>query len=303
MNKLSKEYQKKWEDNPLFDSKIIEKIKSFGIKDHPEIKNIMSSQGACLNVLGFLAEPVNKNLLMEFIRKCGIQADDIIEIDEDYSKKLNLSYHGEGLLIFEWIGPRQSIINEGNGGGRGFQRTSTDAYVLIRLGDKIIQILIEWKFTESYLNTPNRFYGGKGLERLRRYSTLLQGYRRKKVPLLSLKDEDNWGLSDLGYEPYYQLLRMHLLGRESTSTLNVADDYLVLHLNYSENEKLNSFTCVNLADFPGLERNQGDSIYSTWEKLLSAQERIRFKHSYWNEVLKSFPKTTEWFKYIEERYL
>lgn len=303
MNKLSKEYQKKWEDNPLFDAKIVEKIKSFGIKDHPELKNVMSSQGACMNVLGFLAEPVNKNLLLEFIRKCGIQADDIIEINESYSKKFNLNYHGEGLLIFEWIGPRVSIINEGNRGGRGFQRTSTDAYLLIKQGSNIIQVLIEWKFTESYLNTPNRFFGGRGLERLRRYSTLLQNYRRKKMPLLSFKDEDNWGLTDLGYEPYYQLLRMHLLGRETTKLLDEVNDYVVLHLNHSDNEKLNSLSSINLDDYPGLKRNQEDSIYSTWEKLLFDEERKRFKHSYWDEVLKTFSNNSDWFKYIQERYL
>ena len=303
MNKLSKEYQKKWEDYPLFDSNIIERLRGCGIKDHPELKNVMSSQGACMNVLGFFAEQVNKNLLLEFVRKCGIEADDVIEIDENYSQKLNLKYHGEGLLIFEWIGPRASIINEGNGGGRGFQRTSTDAYLLIRQGNKIIQILIEWKFTESYINSPNRFFGGRGLERLRRYSTLLQEYRRNKSPLLSLKDEDNWGLSDLGYEPYYQLLRMHLLGRESTKKFEIADDYIVLHLNHSENEKLNSLSKVNLENYPGLKRNNDDSIYGTWEKLLSDEERTRFKHSYWNEVLKDLHSNSEWFKYIEERYI
>ena len=58
------------------------------------------------------------------------------------------TYSDRGHVVFEWVGPQKSPINE-RGGGRGYLRTSIDAYVIAKINGKIMQLLIEWKFTEG----------------------------------------------------------------------------------------------------------------------------------------------------------
>ena len=45
-------------------------------------------------------------------------------------------YKDKGCVVFEWIGPKKSPINE-KGGGRGQNRTSIDAYVIAKIKGKI----------------------------------------------------------------------------------------------------------------------------------------------------------------------
>jgi hypothetical protein len=60
-------------------------------------------------------------------------------------------YTDSGNVVFEWIGPKHSPLHEK--GGRGYNRTSIDAFILAKVDNKVTQIFIEWKFTEEY-NSP-----------------------------------------------------------------------------------------------------------------------------------------------------
>lgn len=306
MEKIKASYQKKWENYNLFNPSILKRLEVYGIKIHNEIENVMSSQAACFNVFDYLSKRENKNLLINFLRKIGIEVDDIFEFPSG-SIVVDKEYKDEGMVIFEWIGPQASVINEGNSGGRGHRRTSTDAFCLALIKGRVTQILIEWKFTEHYENTPqiNRFSGGRGIERLKRYSTLVAKYRSTREQLFDIKDDDEWGLGDLGYEPFYQLLRFHLLGRE-TIGIEIGkykiEDYRILHLSHSKNDSLNILKEEHIKYSPRLEKYLGRDIHIVWKDLLSDDEKGRFIGGYWNEALKGLDNS-DWYKYCEERYL
>ncbi|SDZ94135.1 hypothetical protein SAMN05216365_12542 [Porphyromonadaceae bacterium NLAE-zl-C104] len=111
---------------------------------------------------------------------------------------------------------QKSPINE-KGGCRGQNRTSVDAYLLAKIKGRVTQIFIEWKFTENYNSGKHlhNFGGLKGVERARRYSSILAKQRKKLFPFC-FSEEDNIGIFDFSYEPFYQLLRMTLLAKETT---------------------------------------------------------------------------------------
>ncbi len=90
-------------------------------------------------------------------------------------------YNDKGNVVFEWIGSKSSLINE-TGGIRGQNRTSINAYIIAVIDGKITQLLIEWKFTETYHGERylNKFSGGKVIERLGRYSSILANWRKAK---------------------------------------------------------------------------------------------------------------------------
>jgi len=304
MNKLTRKYQEKFSSEHLYEPGIKDKLKSFGIALHNEIDNPLSSQAACLNVLGYLAKSENKKLLMKFLNNLNIHVDDIFEFPSGVDLN-GEKYLDEGLIIFEWMGPKKSVINE-TGGNRGAWRTSVDAFIIAIIAGKITQIFIEWKFTESYLGIENiaKFAKGKGVERLKRYSQLLAKYRKNHEMPFRFGKGIVWGLADLGYEPFYQLLRMLLLARE---TLNLEigkhtiDDYKIVHLSHSSNEKLNVLHPENLVYCPGLRSHICENIHDTWRSLLTEDEQNRFIGGYWDKALIGLPKSN-WLDYCKKRY-
>lgn len=74
------------------------------------------------------------------------------------------------------------------GGSLGHQRTSRYDYIIARINGKIAQLLIEWKFTEGQSRplALERFSGNKGLERLRRHSSILTPLRNKEEFLFKI---------------------------------------------------------------------------------------------------------------------
>jgi len=114
--------------------------------------------------------------------------------------------------------------------------------MLAKVNGKTTQVLIEWKFTEglSHELVLGRFCGGKGIERLRRYSRVLGELRRQGDLPFDFDEEyrptspkSSVKMHDLSPDHLYQLLRMTLLAKTTTGrTLGkyTLEDYRIVHL-------------------------------------------------------------------------
>ena len=101
----------------------------------------------------------------------------------------------------------------------------------------------------------------------------------------------NFGVYDLGYEPYYQLLRMTLLAKLTTPSEFdnglVIEDYCIVHLLHSKNSELDALSRKHLNCLPGLRQNVGKTLHEVWrDKILSETEATKFHSGYWNKALK-----------------
>jgi hypothetical protein len=301
MNKLKEDFQKEYSKEKQFVYENIREGISTNIKFHNELENVRSSAAACLNVLVYLNR--HQNDIIPFFNQIGLNIQKVIDFPHPvvYGGK---RYDDEGPIVFEWIGPKKSPINE-KGCSRGQNRTSIDAYMLAEVNGKITQLFIEWKFTETYNSVSNthKFGGKKGIERLRRYSDILAKLRKSNFPF-KFNDEDKIGLSDFSYEPFYQLLRMTLLAKMTTPTnLNSLriDDYKIIHLAHSENKKLNFLSEPHLEYSPGLKRFIGNSLHDTWIELLDDKEKEHHIMEFWNKALYVL-STNKDKKYLVQRY-
>lgn len=293
----------------LFDDEILEILKRGRIKAHNGLASPISSQASCLNFWYPFTKPENKKYLIKVLKLIGINASDIITIGPNWDFNGTL-YKDYGNVIFEWIGPEQSPIGEENGYMRGHHRTSIDAYILAIVDNKVTQLLIEWKFTEHYSSKSNtgKFLGGKGVERLSRYSPIIARDRKAgKDILFNFSNLDDWGLYDVGYEPFYQLLRQHMLGQETVG-MNFGphkiEDYIVVHLSHSKNTKLNQLLRKNIEYCKGLENYVGQELHTVWKNLLSPEQKHHFRGAYWDEMLMNteWPFCqTPWYDYIFDR--
>lgn len=297
-------FQQKWKGDQFFEKDALTGIGK-NVKLHGEIyNNPRSSAAACVNVLGSLAK--SPDSLKEFLNEFNLRIDEIIE----FPTGINLAgevYDDQGNIVYEWIGPKKSPIHE-VGGSRGEEKTSIDAFFLAMIDGKLTQILIEWKFIESYLKPENLnlFRGIRGNERLRRYSTVLAELRRKEDFPFKMTLEEGWGLNDLGYEPIYQLLRMTLLAKKTTpQILNenlTVEDYRIVHLTHSQNDALNTLPPnVLTGDANGLMKST-NNLHQLWsENILTETELAKFKFGYWDNainVISEIPLRD----YLTERY-
>jgi len=300
---LSETFQRKWKDQPIYDTAILAKIDN-GVQLHTEIRNVRSSAAACINTIGNIAK--NKKDLMFFLNSFNLGVEDIISFPKGVTVG-DLIYNDSGNVIFEWIGPKKSPLNEGRG-KRGQYRTSVDAYILGVISGKVTQLLIEWKFTETYNGSAQlqRFAGIAGNERLRRYSLCLAKLRKLHDFPFRMNDEGGFGLHDLGYEPYYQLLRMTLLAKLTTpfefdNGLRI-EDYRIIHLFHSQNDRLNILSKKHLSFSPGLWQHSGKSLHKVWkDSILSENEASKFCYGYWNEAI-GIISDGKLRKYLAERY-
>jgi hypothetical protein len=288
MNKLSVNFQNQFKERLIFDESIFENI-DLNVKLHEETKNNpLSSSAACLNVLGSLMREPGQ--LKAFLNQFDLEIEEIYEFptNSDVGGRM---YSDKGYVIFEWVGPQKSPINE-KGGSRGHQRTSIDAYIIAKINGKITQLLIEWKFTEGQSRplALERFSGNKGLERLRRYSSVLTPLRNKEEFPFKFTEEKGIGLFDFSSDHLYQLLRMTLLAKITTpiriGNLDVVD-YRVVHLSHSQNKEIEILHEKYLHSSPGLIKYAGEKLYEVWCQLLSDYEKQRFKYGHWDTELNS----------------
>lgn len=303
------EFQKQFATNLIFDPSVLERIDP-SVKLHDEtIRHPLSSSAACLNVIGSMANKPEE--LIKFLGSFGLEIEELLEFPSPVSFGDRL-YRDKGYAVFEWIGPLKSPINE-PGGGRGQNRTSIDAFVLGKIDGKITQILIEWKFTEG-LSRPlvlGRFCGKKGVERLRRYSPILAELRRQDDFPFDFDDE--YGLSDprslLGIYDFspdhlYQLLRMTLLAKKTIGTnlgRYTLQDYRIVHLTHSQNNKINTLQPEYLKLSPGLQRFSGRQLHEVWKELLSPRDKEKFISGFWDKAI-GMIENNKLRDYLSERY-
>jgi len=300
--KSSRNHQLNWVGENIFDPHYFDAI-SENVQIHEHIDNVMSSAAACINVFGYLSTRPDE--LVTFLNNFGLCIDEVIQFPSGSDLGGEI-YNDSGYVIFEWIGPKKSSINE-RGGKRGQNRTSIDAYVIAKIDGKITQLLIEWKFTESYTypDQLQKFAGLKGNERLRRYSSVLAKMRRDKDFPFIFKEDGGMGLYDFGYEPIYQLLRMTLLAKTTTPlqldpTLLI-EDYRIVHLSHSDNTALNVLTQPQLALCPGLANKAGYDLHLVWKELLAEIDQSRFHSGYWDQHLAALESNPA-VEYLVDRY-
>lgn len=157
-------------------------------------RNMVSSQVACVNFLLPLVSV--EGALTAVLRAIDDDVQDVIEIVDGKGN--------QSPVEFEWTGIDKSL--EG-GTHRGQYETSVDSFVVAETDRGRRAYLMEWKYTES---GGSGRYMGKGREgevRWPRYSPLYStifssfGTENGAVPM-----------SELLYEPFYQLMRNRLLG-------------------------------------------------------------------------------------------
>lgn len=284
----------------LYNKEVLKSIETISVL-HKDIEKGHSSAAACINVLGNQSKEDLKVFLNTF--KLGVH--DIIEFPNGGNIGGKI-YNDKGYVIFEWIGPKVSPINE-DSEERGKFRTSIDAFILAKINNKVTQILIEWKFTEEYKNKKQRnIFGGKsGNERLYRYSSILASMRNAGFPF-KMQEEDTIGLASFAYEPLYMLLRMTLLARKTTplkfENNNICiEDYRILHLTHSQNQELNILSEDHLTFCPGLKGYVNKSLHETWREVLSENEALKFFYGYWDTGINSITDINLK-NYLKERY-
>ncbi|MBW6491491.1 MAG: hypothetical protein K0B15_09905 [Lentimicrobium sp.] len=302
MNKLTIEFQAQFHDRLIYDPTILNCIDPV-VKLHDEtLGNPLSSSAACLNVLGSLLHRPEE--LINFLNQFGLEIETIYEFPGNCVIG-GRTYSDNGYVIFEWVGPQTSPINE-KGGGRGFNRTSVDAFVIAKIKGKVTQLLIEWKFTEGKSRplTLDKFSGLRGVERLSRYSSLLTTLRGKETFPFKFKEEGGTGLPDFSPDHLYQLLRMTLLAKMTTpiqiGNLSI-EDYRIVHLSHSANQEIEILHNRYLQSSPGLKKYAGQKLYDVWTEILSSHEQERFKYGHWDKAMISI-KDNELRTYLTNRY-
>ncbi|MCL2743643.1 MAG: hypothetical protein FWE67_07315 [Planctomycetaceae bacterium] len=317
MKKTSKEYQTQFvESHPqLYDKSVKDTISSSVIL-HSNIESPGSSAAACLNVLGYLN--LHQEEIFAFFRCFDLKIERVIPFPTGANVGGEI-YDDRGPIVFEWIGPKNSPINEVCNSGRGIYRTCFDAFLLAEIDGKVTQILIEWKFTEKKYNRREICYfaGLSGMQRLWRYSDILIRYQDEEFPFRfeKLKDIGHTGcpylgLSDCSYEPFYQLLRMTLLAKETTpiflSDVNV-EDYRIVHLIHSDNEKLLTVQREHLQYSPGLlnvlDANASKNLHELWKMVITEKENKRFVCGFWDKAISVLQEDADYVKYLRDRYV
>jgi hypothetical protein len=295
--KISRDYQERYRGNQFYNDKILTGI-SANVKLHDEVHNPLSSAAACINVLGYLNQ--NKADIIPFFKEFGLAIDEVVDFPSGADVEGEL-YSDTGPIVFEWIGPKDSPINE-RSGSRGQNRTSIDAFFIAKIQGKYTQVFVEWKFTESYSGEQLHKFGGmRGIERLRRYSSILVKQRKDHFPF-RFSDEGALGLQDFSYEPLYQLLRMTLLAKETTP-IKIGDiqveDYCIIHAAHSENKALLTVKPDHLKFSPGLRERTETDLHGLWKSLLNDEEQEHFYCGYWDKAVARINDKTG---YLKERY-
>ena len=171
-------------------------------------RNMAGSQVACVN------------FMLPLARIPGALAAAIGAIDDDVKGIIGIRHEGRTSPVeFEWIGLGKSL--EG-GTTRGANNTSVDAFVIADTGAGRRAYLMEWKYFEEN-KSGNQGAGTRGEKRKRRYSPL---YYSAEASAFS----GEVPMSELLYEPFYQLMRLRLLADRMVANreLDVTDAKVVV---------------------------------------------------------------------------
>jgi hypothetical protein len=155
-------------------------------------RNLASSQVGCVNFLLALAEVPGA-----LVALLQVLDEDVADVEVIVDRR------GHAAPVeFEWVGWREPL--EGGRITRGANQTSLDALLVARTASGRRAYLVEWKYCEEYLRPDDKGVGPAGNTRRTRYRHLYA----------SPSSSFNGALpfDDLLCEPFYQLMRMLLLG-------------------------------------------------------------------------------------------
>lgn len=187
---------------------------------HPS-RDLTSSQVACVNFLfPLLTEPP---ALLAFARAIDPEITELLPIPD-------AGGNPPALLELEWVG--WSASPEGGRAARGADQTRADALLLARTARGVRALLIDWKYAEDYRSAGDKGLGASGRARLDRYSG------RYHAPDSSFRGDVP--ISELLFEPSYQLLRLRRLAdevvRSGLSPACPVDDAMVVVIAPTANE-------------------------------------------------------------------
>lgn len=157
--------------------------------------HILSSQIACVNHL--MPFRKDKDAVLKILKGIDFRFVDVLPIPSDKD---------ESYIAFEAVSDNDHL-NERQV-SRGHNCTSVDALILgLDNEGKVWLIPIEWKYTESYSDSPSNDKSaekeGKGEERMSRYNSLIENSEQ-------LKSLSEYKSSIYFFEPFYQLMRQTL---------------------------------------------------------------------------------------------
>lgn len=214
---------------------------------HQHANHALSSQVSCINFLMPLA--TRRELLARVIGNAlGLPPPLMLPVEAGPDGR-------PWFVGFEWIG-RQDYLNEAGRSGarsRGANATSADAVVRFQHEGRVETVLIEWKYTESYgAPIPPR---GNAV-RVERYKDLVF------APAGPIRKDQGLAVTDLFWEPLYQLLRQQMLAfRMQAAEEDGAARVRVLHISPSSNQALHTVTAPTL-------RARGDDVFTVFQNLL-----------------------------------
>jgi len=155
-------------------------------------RNLASSQVSCVNFLLPLASI--PGALLAFLQAIDADVTDVEMIVDGQGRA--------SLVEFEWVGWRKPL--EGGRITRGANQTCIDALLVARTTAGRRAYLIEWKYCEEYRNPEDEGAGPGGDKRKSRYRHLYLAPASSFNGMLPFEE--------LLYDPFYQLMRILLLG-------------------------------------------------------------------------------------------
>ncbi|MER9330603.1 hypothetical protein [Mesorhizobium sp. M0488] len=250
---------------------------------HQHAAHGLSSQVCCLNFLMPLA--TRPEMLARLVQSAlGGDLPEMLEVDKGPD--------GEPWFVgFEWIG-RKDYLNEWPRTGspkRGANVTSADAILRFRWGGRVETLLIEWKYTESYGAPPEP---KRETERLRRYQNIAF------APFGPVRSDAGLKLTDLFWEPFYQLFRQQMLASRMQATQeDGAERVRVLHIAPAANRRLTRVTSPAM-------RPLGDNAFKIYRSLLIEPDNFisRSTESLFLPLIADGPTDDVWAKYLSSRY-
>ena len=194
-------------------------------------RNMASSQVACVNFMLPLADMP------------GALAAVIGAIDDDVKGIVDVRHEGRTSPVeFEWIGLGRSLEGTTT---RGANSTSVDAFVIADTDAGRRAYLMEWKYVEDYKSGDDKGAGPEGETRKGRYS---DPYSAESSAF-----SGEAPMSELLYEPFYQLMRLRLLADRMVANreLDVTDAKVVVVVPEDNSDYRERITSPSLAErFP-----------------------------------------------------
>lgn len=250
---------------------------------HQHAAHGLSSQACCLNFLMPLA--TRPDILAKLVQTV---------IGGDLPEMLEVENGPDGrpwFVGFEWIG-RKDYLNEWPRTGlpkRGANVTSADAVLRFRQASRIETLLVEWKYTESYGAPPEP---KREAERLRRYQGIAF------APFGPVRGDAGIKLTDLFWEPFYQLFRQQMLASAMQAAQeDRAERVRVLHIAPAANRRLTRVTSPAM-------RPLGDNAFKVYSSLLVDRGDFisRSTESLFSPLIADAPIEDGWGSYLRDRY-